>query len=104
MKLATIITSASLVLPQIAGALNKFGGNVPIVKSIPQDVKQVLGASLSDKADVAMPGEDLYDDLTIKYSDFNRPTFAAVVAVASVQDVVETVCDYTPFTHRADLY
>lgn len=91
MKPATILTSVSLALLGIADALNEFGGNVPIIKSIPQDVKKVLGASLSDKADVAIPGEDLYGDLTIKYSDFNRHTFAAVVAVASVQDVVETV-------------
>ena len=103
MRLASTLVLSPLLLLQIVAGLNKFGGNVPIPNSIPQNIKQILGAHLSEKAEVAIPGEDLYDELTIKYSDFNRPTFAAVVAVASVQDVVETVWTYT-LKQCAELY
>lgn len=91
MRASLLLLLLSFTLLEIVGALNKYGGNVPIPNSIPQNVKQALSAQLSDNADVAIPGEDLYDELNIKYSDFNRPTYAAIVAVASIQDVVETV-------------
>ena len=92
MKLLLSVACVSLSVFHVAHALNKFGGNVPVEGAFTADIKADLGPKLSPGADVTVSGEELHEELIIKYSDFNRPTFSAVVAVASIQDVVETAC------------
>jgi hypothetical protein len=74
-----------------ADALNRFGGNTPISAYTPHSIKAILSPSLSSSASIALPGDAEYEELTTKYSDYNRPTYSAVVAVASIEDVVATV-------------
>jgi hypothetical protein len=74
-----------------ADALNKFGGNTPISAYTPHSIKATLSPNLSLSASVFLPGDADYEELATKYSDYNRPTYSAVVAVASIDDVVATV-------------
>lgn len=82
---------ASLSISADTNALNKFGGNTPIAAYTPHSIKAILSPHLSTAASVVLPGDSEYDELTTKYSDYNRPTYSAVVAVASIEDVVATV-------------
>ncbi|PYI33609.1 FAD-binding domain-containing protein [Aspergillus indologenus CBS 114.80] len=50
-----------------------------------------LGPKLSSGADIYLRGSVEYDRLARRYTDLDRPTFAAIVAVASTRDVVETI-------------
>lgn len=74
-----------------ADALNKFGGNTPISAYTTHSIKATLSPNLSASASIVLPGDAEYEELTTKYSDYNRPTYSAVVAVASIEDVVATV-------------
>lgn len=104
MRLLCLCFLAILSISSVVSALGRFGGNDPIIKSIPPNIKNDLASRLSEKAQVTLPGEELYDDLIVKYSDFNRPTFSVAVAVASIDDVVETVRTerVNMFGHRND--
>ncbi|RAH83666.1 hypothetical protein BO86DRAFT_408232 [Aspergillus japonicus CBS 114.51] len=50
-----------------------------------------LAPKLSSGADIYLRGSVESDRLARRYTDFDRPTFAAIVAVASTRDVVETI-------------
>ncbi|OJJ96528.1 hypothetical protein ASPACDRAFT_63447 [Aspergillus aculeatus ATCC 16872] len=55
------------------------------------DIQLTRGPRLSNGADIFLPGNVGYDQLAKRYTDFDRPTFAAIVAVASTRDVVEAI-------------
>lgn len=81
----------SLSVSTNANALNKFGGNTPISAYTLHSIKTTLSPHLSSSASIVLPDDSEHEDLTTKYSDYNRPTYSAVVAVASIEDVVATV-------------
>lgn len=86
-----LLLPLSLALGSQPNSLKKFGGNIPIPAYTPFSIKDALSPSLSPSASISLPDDPEYEDLITKYSDYNRPTYSAVVAVASIEDVVVTV-------------
>lgn len=60
--------------------------------SILVDIQSSLGPKLSSGADILLPRGAGYDFLARRYTDFERPAFSAIIAVASNDNVVEVVC------------
>lgn len=50
-----------------------------------------LSKRLSHQAGLHVRGSDGYDELTLRWQSYKKPDFDVVVAVATEQDIIETV-------------